>query len=68
MRKIIHGTRSDKGLENHSILRTLFEIARPQGKESRLFFLDLFTKTTAQAQAALYRRSATAKPRRTLRR
>ena len=68
MRKIVHGTRSDKGLENHSVLRSLFETARRQGKKSRLFFLDLFTKTTAQAQAALYRRPATAKPRPTLRR
>ena len=66
-RKIIHGTRSDKRLETHSVLRSLFETARRQGK-SRLFFLDVFTKTTAQAQAALYRRPATAKPRPTLRR
>ncbi len=68
MRKIIHGTRSEKGLENHSVLRSLFETARRQGKRPRQFFLDLFTKNTAQAQAALYRRAATAKPRPTLRR
>ena len=68
MRKIIHGTRSDKGLENHSVLRSLFETARRQGKKPREFFLALFTKTTAQAQTALYRRAATAKPRPLLRR
>jgi hypothetical protein len=55
MRKVIHGTRSEKGLENHSVLRSLFETARRQGKKPHLFFLDLFTKDTAQAQAALYR-------------
>jgi len=68
MRKIIHGTRSDKGLENHGVLRSLFETARRQGKKPRQFFLGLFTKSTAEAQAALYRRAATAKPRPTLRR
>src|SRR5207245_10160916 len=64
MRKIVQGTRSDKGLENHSVLRSLFETARRQGKKPHEFFLVLLTKTTAQAQAALYRRSmpAHAKP------
>jgi len=55
MRKVIHGTRSDKGLENHSVLRSLFETAKRQDKKAQLFLLDLFTKPTAQAQAALYR-------------
>ena len=55
MRKVIQGTRSEKGLENHSVLRSLFETARRQGKKPQSFFLDLFTKDTAQAQAALYR-------------
>jgi transposase len=57
MRKVVQGTRSDKGLENHSVLRSLFETARRQGKKPHEFFLVLLTKTTAQAQAALYRRS-----------
>jgi hypothetical protein len=57
MRKVIHGTRGPGGLENHSILRSLFETARRQGKQARQFLLDLFTKDTAQAQAALYRKS-----------
>jgi len=55
MRKVIHGTRSEKGLENHSVLRSLCETAKRQGKKSQLFLLDLFTKPSAQAQAALYR-------------
>src|SRR4029077_9558245 len=63
MRKVIHGTRSSKGLENHSVLRSLFETARRQGKKPREFLLALFTKTAVQAQTALYRRAATAKPR-----
>jgi hypothetical protein len=57
MRKVIHGTRGPGGLENHSVLRSLFETARRQGKKPHQFFLDLFTKDTAQAQAALYRKS-----------
>jgi transposase len=61
MRKVIHGTRSLKGLENHSVLRSLFETSRRQGKTPHRFFLELFTKNTAQAQAALYRHSLTRK-------
>jgi hypothetical protein len=63
MRKVIQCTRSIKGLENHSVLRSLFETSRRQGKKAREFFLDLFTKDTAQAQAALYRNPAGQKPR-----
>ncbi|MGA3193302.1 MAG: IS66 family transposase [Candidatus Bathyarchaeia archaeon] len=57
MRKVIHGTRGPGGLENQSVLRSLFETARRQGKKPHQFFLDLFTKDTAKAQAALYRNS-----------
>lgn len=53
MRRVIQGTRSDKGLEYYSVLRSLFETTRRKGKKPHLFFLDLFTKDTAQAQAAL---------------
>ncbi len=67
MRKIVQGTRSDKGLENHSVLRSLFETARRQGKKPHEFFLVLLTKTTAQAQAGLYRRPLSSKPRPPLR-
>src|SRR5512140_3479377 len=44
-------TRSEKGLENHSAIRSLFETAKRQGKKPHRFFLDLFTKNTAGAQA-----------------
>jgi hypothetical protein len=67
MRKVIHGTRSPKGLENHGVLRSLVETARRQGKEPHRFLLDLFTKDTAKAQAALYRKTPRAKPRPPLR-
>jgi hypothetical protein len=56
MRKVIQSTRSDKGLENHSVLRSLFETAKRQGKKPHSFFLELLTKNTAEAQAALYRK------------
>ncbi len=59
MRKVIQGTRSEKGLENHSVLRSLFETAKRQGKKPQNFFLDLFTKDTPRAQAALYRKPLT---------
>jgi hypothetical protein len=62
MRKVVQGTRSDKGLENHSVLRSLFETARRQGKKPHQFFLALLTKTTAQAQAALYRKPLNRRP------
>lgn len=63
MRRVIQGTRSEKGLENHSVLRSLFETARRQGRKPHQFFLDLLTKDTAQAQAALYRKSLKGKAR-----
>ena len=56
MRRVIQGTRSDKGLENHSVLRSLCETARRQGKKAHLFLHELFTTSTAEAQAALYRK------------
>lgn len=55
MRKVIQGTRSDKGLENHTVLRSLFETAKRQDKMPHRFLFDLFTKSTANAQVALYR-------------
>jgi transposase len=67
MRKVIQGTRSDKGLENHSVLRSLFETARRQGKKPHEFFLTLLTKSTVQAQAALYQHPLRPKPRPPLR-
>jgi hypothetical protein len=67
MRRVIQGTRSEKGLENHSVLRSLFETARRQGKAPLPFFLKLLTESTAKAQAALYRKNFTRKPRPPLR-
>jgi len=55
MRKVIQGTRSQKGLQNHGVLRSLLETAKRQGKKAQNFLLDLFTKDPALAQAALYR-------------
>jgi hypothetical protein len=43
-------------------LRILFEPARGQGKKAHNFFLDLFTKNTAQAQAALFRSRLKGRP------
>ena len=68
MRKVVQGTRSVKGLENHSVLRSLFETARRQGKKPHEFFLVLLTKSTTQAQAALYRKPLSQRPRPALRR
>jgi hypothetical protein len=62
MRKVIQGTRSQGGLENHSILRSLFETARRQGKKAHEFFLALLTQSAVEAQAALYRKPLLAKP------
>ena len=56
MRRLIQGTRCDKCLENHSVLRSLFETAKRQSKKVHRFFEDLFTKNTEQAQEALYRK------------
>jgi hypothetical protein len=67
MRKIVQGTRSPKGLENRSVMRSLFQTARCQGRKPKEFFLALFTKNTAQARAAFYRRDPRGKPSRPLR-
>jgi hypothetical protein len=62
MRKVVLGTRSEHGLENQGVLRSLFETARRQGKKPLHFFLNLFTKNTRQAQAELYRNPLPEKP------
>ena len=62
MRRVIQGTRSAKGLENHSVLRSLFETARRQDKKPHEFFLVLLTQSTALAQAALYRKPLALRP------
>ena len=62
MRHVVHCTRSPKDLENHSVLRSLFETARRHGRKVHQFFYDLFTLNTEQAQAALYRNAPAPKP------
>lgn len=57
MRRIVLGTRSPRGLENHGLLRSLLETARRQGKRPHQFLLQLLTQNTFQAHSALYRRS-----------
>lgn len=58
MRKVIQGTRSAEGLKNHSVLRSLMETAKRQGKKVRETFQALFTEETKQARKALYRESS----------
>lgn len=58
MRKVIQGTRSPWGLENHSILRSLMETGKRQGKDIRELFQILLTQPTTEAQRALYRDSS----------
>lgn len=57
-RKISFGTRSDSGLQTHSILPSLVQTARRQGIEPIKFFQTLLTADTATAQAALYENSS----------
>lgn len=58
MRKIIQGTRGQAGLVNHSVLHTLVQTARRQGRPVRPFLETLLSADTAQAQAALYRNTS----------
>lgn len=67
LRKVLHGTRSEAGIQNHNVLQSLKETARRQGKKPHQFFQDLFNLNTPQSQAALYRKAAHAKPARPLR-
>jgi hypothetical protein len=57
-RKICFGTRSDAGLETHSIMPPLVQTARRQGVHPREFLHILHTANTATAQAALYNNSS----------
>ena len=50
-----------------SILRRCPQITPITQMETTTFFLDLLTKSTVQAQAALYRKNLDAKPRPPLR-
>jgi transposase len=57
-RKICFGTRSENGLQTHSILPSLVQTARRQGIHPRIFLQTLLTADTATAQAALYNNSS----------
>jgi len=57
-RKICFGTRSQSGLQTHSILPSLVQTARRQGVPPREFLQTLLTTDTATAQAALYHNSS----------
>jgi transposase len=58
LRKVILCTRSQAGLENHSVLHTLIQTARRQGRDVRLFLETLLTANASTAQAALYRNTS----------
>jgi transposase len=55
MRKITFGNRSDEGAQTHSILMSLMETAKRQGRDPRKFLCKLLTCGPRAAQAALYR-------------
>jgi hypothetical protein len=48
--------RSSNSTKNYRVLHSLFETARRQGKKAQGVLLELPTKNTAHAQAALYRK------------
>ena len=54
MRKICFGTRSEAGSESHSVLPSLLETARRQGKDRIGFLVSLLTEPLAAARAALF--------------
>ena len=54
MRKISFGTRSEAGTESHSILPSLLETARRQGKNRIEFLTALMIKPLPEARHALF--------------
>lgn len=54
MRKISFGTRSKAGSESHSILPSLLQTARRQGRDAIAFLVTLLTKPLNTARAALF--------------
>lgn len=54
MRKICFGTRSAAGSESHSVLASLLQTAKLQGKNAIEFLTKLFTEPPAGAKAALF--------------
>jgi hypothetical protein len=54
MRKICFGTRSEAGSKSHSVLPSLLQTARRQGKDTLQFLKTLLTGTIAEAKSALF--------------
>jgi transposase len=54
MRKIFNGTRSPAGSQSHTVLPSLLQTARLQGKSSLEFLNVLITQPLAMARAALF--------------
>jgi transposase len=54
MRKICFGTRSPDGSESHSVLPSLLQTVRQQGKDAIAFLVTLLTKSTEAAKSALF--------------
>ena len=54
MRKICFGTRSPAGSESHSVMPSLLQTVRLQGKEAINFLVTLLTKPLAAARDALF--------------
>ena len=54
MRKICFGTRSQAGSNSHSILTSLLETTRRQGKDLVKFLVALLTKPLAAARNAMF--------------
>jgi len=62
MRRVVQGTRSDKGLENHSVIgAACLKPLAGKAKTSKIFS-GAAHKNTAQAQAALYRQPLRSRP------
>jgi hypothetical protein len=60
MRKICLGTRSAAGSESHSVLPSLLETTRRQGRDQIAFLVSLLTQPTTNARTALFAGSSEA--------
>src|SRR5512146_888265 len=54
MRKISFGTRSPAGSQSHSVLLSLLDTARRQGKDRIAFLIALLTQPQAAVRSALF--------------
>jgi hypothetical protein len=62
MRKICFGTRSQAGSQSHSVLPSLLETARRQGKDRIQFLVTLLTQPNDAARKALFAGTKRSKP------